>query len=56
MIGLGSMGLNDRRFRRIRAASAAGLAAELAAKSGERQLEEESRRLVAQCQDVLKKL
>ena len=51
--------LGDKRLARLfheRAASAAGLAAELAAKSGERQLEEESRRLVAQCQDVLKKL
>ena len=51
--------LGDKRLVRLfheRAASAAGLAAELAAKSGERQLEEEGRRLVAQCQEMLKKL
>lgn len=51
--------LGDRRLTRLfheRAASAAGLAAELAGKSGNRQLEEESRQLVAHCQDVLKKL
>jgi hypothetical protein len=51
--------LGDRRLIRLfheRAASVANLAAELAAQSGERPVEEESRRLVAQCQDVLKKL
>jgi len=50
--------LGDKRMTRLfheRAASAAGLAAELAAKSGERPLEEESRRLIAQCQETLKK-
>lgn len=51
--------LGDDRLIRLfqeRAASAAALGADLAAKSGERQLEEESRRLVAQCQETLKKL
>lgn len=51
--------LGDKRLVRLfheRAASAAGLAAELAAKSGDHPLEADSRQVVAQCQDVLKKL
>jgi hypothetical protein len=63
VLGLASIyrqeALGDRRLTRLfheRAAAAAGLAAELAAKSGERQLEEESRRLIALCQETLKKI
>jgi len=51
--------LSDRRMVRLyheRAASAAGLAADIASKSGERAVEEESRRLIAQCQEILKKI
>lgn len=51
--------LGDKRLLRLfheRAATAAALAAELSAKAGDRGLEEESRRLVAHCQDALKKL
>lgn len=51
--------LGDKRLVRLfheRAASAAGLAAELAANSGDHELEAESRQVVAQCQDELKKL
>jgi len=51
--------LGDKRLVRLfheRAASAAGLAAELSGRTGNRQLGEESRQLVAHCQDVLKKL
>ncbi|MGH9804977.1 MAG: hypothetical protein ACRD4D_07375 [Candidatus Acidiferrales bacterium] len=50
--------LGDPRLTRLfyeRAASAAALAADIAAKSGDRRLEEQSRALVTQCQEMLKK-